>query len=470
MIRLLFYVFIAGIFALAVSWLAAQDGQTVISWQGMKIELATSLAIGLIIAALLAVGVVFWLIRQLLSWPGLIAHNWQSRRRREGEKALALGMVAFAAGDIKGARRQAKKSQRLLGSGILPELLSAQAAHAAGDIKAAKRYFESLAEVKQTAYFGQIGLMRLYHAQGDVTHASQAAHNALGLEAQSVPALLKLLADDIQARAWDKAYHKLENIQKITAGDKDKQGLFSAAHPHQITPDERQLASSGQLNDMGLLAAHLALLASEQYPQEQAEWLKKSVKQGAAICEPHLRLAALEAQKSRKAAQKILEKAFIHLPHIQLAEQLREVTDHNDGQHVAHIGRLAEKSQHPDWAQLVAGQLAWQYGIWAAASAALSAVSEQGRTNQYYLLQSKIAQALIQAGLDEPALGKEEALTHAATAAHGPGWYCAGCGQSSGVWQDSCGGCGVVGQIGWIEMPYSESRLLTGTDKASAAI
>ncbi len=464
MIRLLVYLAIATVFALAVSWLADQDGQTVIVWQGMRIELATSLAVGGLIGFGCTVGILLWLIRRILGWPGLISHNWQKRRRQEGEKALALGMVAFAAGDIKGARRQAKKSHRLLGSGILPELLSAQAAHAAGDMRAAKRYFQSLSKVKQTAYFGYIGLMRLHHAEGNFEDASEAAQQALGLEKQSLPALTKLLADDLNAEDWQGAHHKTDQLIQLTRTEKnEKDGLFS-----QSQDVDNTLLPHGQLADLSLLAAHLCVFTAESEPEHQQPfWLKKALHYQAPILEPALRLAELEASRSTKAAQKILENTYRYLPHITLADQLRAYTAHNDGQHVAYLTRLAEKNQHPDMAQLVVAHAAWQAGIWAAASAALAAISERGQNNDYFLLQAKIAQALTEAGLadngladngqTDKVLNKEQALMQAAHAHHGPDWHCFGCGQASGKWAAICGNCGVVGQIGWQSTTLVES-------------
>ena len=76
-------------------------------------------------------------------------------------------MVAFAAGDMKEARKLARRAEKLLGSAVLPDLLSAQTAHATGDDKAALRYFKSLSAQDDTAYFGHLGLMRLYLGQGE---------------------------------------------------------------------------------------------------------------------------------------------------------------------------------------------------------------------------------------------------------------------------------------------------------------
>ena len=105
--------------------------------------------------------------------------NWRARLKIGGERALGLGMVAFAAGDFKAARKHARSAEKLLGAGMLPDLLSAQAAHASGDIRAALRYFTALSKEKDTAYFGQSGLMRLTHEKGQSAESIKNARAAL---------------------------------------------------------------------------------------------------------------------------------------------------------------------------------------------------------------------------------------------------------------------------------------------------
>ena len=136
---------------------------------------------------------------------------WQARRQKKGERALSLGMVAFAAGDHKMARRQARKAEKLLGSGLLPDLLSAQAAHAAGDGKAAMRYFTALSKNEDTSYFGHLGLMRLYQEQGKDTQSIEAAHKALA-HADGLTPAIRVLGEEIKSHQWRAALDRLSGL------------------------------------------------------------------------------------------------------------------------------------------------------------------------------------------------------------------------------------------------------------------
>ena len=126
MIRLLAFLGFCMLAALISSWLSAQPGVTVINWLGWRVEVMTSL---LIIGLFLCFGglvLTVKLVVSLIGWPSWLGHNWRARRRRRGDEALGQGMVAFAAGDMAEARKLARRAERLLGQGVLPDLLSAR--------------------------------------------------------------------------------------------------------------------------------------------------------------------------------------------------------------------------------------------------------------------------------------------------------------------------------------------------------
>jgi len=450
MIRLILYLVLAGGFAIIVSWFAEQTGQTTIIWQNMEIILPTSLAIGAMAGLFVIVGSFAWLFRKFLSWPGLIAYNWRERRRRDGEKALAIGMVAFAAGDIKRARRQARKSEKLLGSGILPDLLSAQTAHAAGDTKASLRYFQALAKDRQTAYFGQIGLMRLYHQTGNQADSILAAEQALLIEKNSLPAIMKLLADALENRAWEDAHTRVDRLIALRQTEQKQQPsdmLFA-----DTAQADSAVMPSGQLAHLPLLAAYLCLFIAERQEddREKLKWLTLAADYPAPLPTAILRCAEMEAEQKPKSAIKRLEAGFIRLPHSQIADQLKQISGENDGQHIARIAKLAEKAQNRDEAQLIVAEQALACGIWAAASAALNQISAAGYTNRYYMASARLADAVSGTDAETQTLGRQDALLEAATAPHGAGWYCAGCHTPHSDSAGRCGQCGVTGQIGWM--------------------
>ena len=459
--RLVRFIFFCAIAAILFNWLAKQTGMTIINWSGWEIELHTSLLVAGLAVLIIGLFLLYLLIRTLVLWPGWLGHNWQARRQKKGERALSLGMVAFAAGDHKVARRQARKAEKLLGSGLLPDLLSAQAAHAAGDAKAALRYFTALSRNEDTAYFGHLGLMRLYQQQGNETQSLEAAYNASATSDSLSPAAIRIFAHDLQMRRWREALDKL--------------GSFLRQDAQALTRFGRQDGLAvGQLNAPDLLAGHLCLLLSE----DAAESDKKGYLEQALGFSPHLveasrRLALLASESQRKSALKRLEKDFKAFPHPQLAELIAKLSGDNDGQLVARLGRLAEASAKPDDARLIAAERALESGIWASASSMLDGVTLAGQTNKYFLLLADLAERKHDFSVSDvptdtdnapPAsyhAEKEQALVAAAHALHAANWQCRACDTALLQWDMVCPSCSVLGQVDWQQSSRASRALLT---------
>ena len=451
MIRLVAFLGFCILAALISSWLSAQPGQTVINWLGWRIEMITSL---LVTGLLLCFGGLILTIKLLVSligWPSWLGHNWRARRRRRGDEALGQGMVAFAAGDMAEARKLARRAERLLGQGVLPDLLSAQTAHATGDDRAARRYFKSLSAQSDTAYFGYLGLMRLHLAQGEAEKGRMAARAALAKRPDSVPANLALLSEDLNHENWKSALERLEGVLSskdslFVTGNrlKNSQPLLSSDTAHFF---------SGQLNSPELLAAHLCLCLADQQRDDKGRqmYLAKALDWSPCFLEAIIRLARLEAASSSRKALKRLETAFKTVPHQRLANLIAEVSSDNDGQFVARLLGLAEQAADKDEARLIVAEAALNRGIWASASSALHAVSKKGQSNQYFLLNAELAhkraKSLGQVPDDKSVAEREGALLAAAHAPRAKRWQCGGCGAIVPQWQMNCPSCRVIGQI-----------------------
>ena len=445
MIRLAaFLVFCIGA-ALVSRWLSAQDGVTVINWLGWRVEVMTSLLIAGLGLGLAVLFFLYRLIATVLSWPSWLGHNWRARRRSRGEHALGQGMVAFAAGDMKEARKLARRAEKLLGSGVLPDLLSAQTAHATGDEKAALRYFKSLSAQQDTAYFGHLGLMRLYLGQGESEKSCAAAKAALAVKDKSAPAHLVLLAEDLNRENWKSALDRLSVLIGQTNRDKTTDTPF--------LPSDIAHFASGQLNNPELLAAHLCLRLAERSDDEalQAKYLTEALRWSPQFLEATVRLAQHERASSARKALKRIESAFKAAPHARLAALIADLSDDNDGQLIARLSALAEQAADSDEARLLVAQAALDKGIWASASAALEAVSAQGQTNQYFLLTAELSDKRAKSLGQEPdsrsVAEREGALLAAAHAPRTRRWQCGGCGVVVPQWQMVCPSCSVMGQI-----------------------
>lgn len=460
MARLVQFILFCGVAAMLVSWLARQTGMTVINWSGWQIELHTSLLLAGVVVLIIGLFLLYRFIRMLALWPGWLGHNWQARRQKKGEHALSLGMVAFAAGDHKVARRQARKAEKLLGSGLLPDLLSAQAAHAAGDAKAALRYFTALSRNEDTAYFGHLGLMRLYQEQGKEAQSLDAAHKALATSDSLSPAAIRIFAQDLKLRRWREALDRLASFLR-----KDAQAL---------TPFGPQDGlAKGQLNAPSLLAGHLCILLSEDATESDKKgYLEQALDFSPRLVEASRRLALLASEGQRKSALKRLEKDFKAFPHPQLAELIAKLSGDNDGQLVARLGKLADASTHIDEARLIAAEYALKSGIWASASAMLDGVTPAGQTNKYFLLLADLAEkkrdfsaAEVPADGDVPMsaehyMEKEQSLVAAAHAPHAANWQCRACNTALRQWDMVCPSCAVIGQVDWHQSSTAPRPLL----------
>ena len=110
--------------------------------------------------------------------PGGLRRRRERARRRGGDRSLARALVALAAGEPSGARRQTGRARRLLGDSAQTLLLSAEAERLAGDEEAAAGYYRQLAERDDAAFLGLRGLFRQAMAREDWHEASLLAKRA----------------------------------------------------------------------------------------------------------------------------------------------------------------------------------------------------------------------------------------------------------------------------------------------------
>jgi len=458
MLRLLRFLVLCFIGAFIISWLITQPGKTTLIWLGWQVQIKTSLLAVFLVLLIIFLLLIYRMIMAIMRWPFWLSHNWQARRKIRGEQALGLGMVALAVGDTSAAYKQAKKAEKLLGRGILADLLRAQTAHAAGDDKAASRYFTSLSKSPATAYFGHIGLMRLQHSKGEKQASIDAAHQALLCAPDSLAAGSRLLADDLNQKNWAAALERLSLLLKQEDANLTQMG-------------EAQGLAQGQLARPKLLAAHLCLmLAEDSVKNNDNEKQKQSYLTQALIFAPDFteaaaRLAQISAGTRPKQALKRLEQDFCKNPHRKLADMIAELSDDNDGHLIARFVKLADRTDNDnykdDQARLIAAEYALERGIWGAASSLLELVRPAAKTNQYFLLLAQLMRT--KSDSDEAHEDREaeimSVLHHAAHAPHGPNWFCRACGVEAGSWQINCPSCHVFGQIDWIIPANGTKRL-----------
>ncbi len=420
--KIIYLIILSLVVAFFVSWLVDQEGNTVIYWQNWEIEISTNVFIGLLIFSAILIIFLDRTIRMILNWPAWLSHNWKLRRKISGERALSLGMIALAASDFPEAKKQAKKAEKLIGSGVLPDLLSAQASHGSGDRKAALRYFTNLSSNKDTSYFGYIGLMKLFQLQGKYNASVKSAKSALKIKPKSSQASAMLLDYELSRKNWIGCLEHLNILCKYNSNDR-----------------------TGPKNPK-LLASHICLQISKSKKEtnKEIEWLRKAIEWCPNFIEANIRLSKAEFQRRNfKKSISYLETAIKILPHSDLADELVKITDDNDGQFVARLSNLAKYSNFKDEGLLLVSEVALNKGIWASASSFLEQVSDSGKTNKYYILQARLAE---ERNLPE---AREQAMRKAAIAPRGGGWKCENCGSNLIKWMMECPSCKTMGQVNW---------------------
>jgi HemY protein len=162
-------VFLASLLALAfgMAWLADKDGTVALTWLGATYEVHILTAIIALLALMIALALLWSLLRTLLRLPALMGMASRNRRKQKGYDAVSKGLVAIASGDHRTAGKQANEAQRLLGAQPLAMLLSAQSAQLAGDSDKAGKAFNTMLEQADTRLVGLRGLFIEAERKGD---------------------------------------------------------------------------------------------------------------------------------------------------------------------------------------------------------------------------------------------------------------------------------------------------------------
>jgi HemY protein len=233
MIRVVLFLVVVGLLALAGAWFADRPGEVAITWLGLQIETSVMVAVAAM-AAIAVLAVILWsLIRAVLSSPRRIARALAERRRRRGHLALSRGLIAIGAGDVGTARKFSGEAHRLAPQEPLALLLSAQTAQLSGDRDAAERAFRVMAERPDTKLLGLRGLYVEAQRRADAVsareHAEEAARAAPGLpwagqavlEFQCASAdwagALKTLDARMRGKVIDKATYQRQRAVLLTA-------------------------------------------------------------------------------------------------------------------------------------------------------------------------------------------------------------------------------------------------------------
>jgi HemY protein len=424
MIRALWFLLKVAVVIAAAIWLADRPGTVSVHWLGYAVEAPFWVALLVTLAALGIAALGYRLIRALIRTPHRIRRHSRVRRRERGYRALTQGMVAIAAGDAQTARKMARKADGLLNEPPLTMLLSAQAAQLQGDERAAREYFTAMLERPETAFLGMRGLLTQAIKSGDRVEALTLARKARGLQ-PNTPWLLGTLYDlEAQAGDWAAAEGTLQ--QAIQAG----------AIPTEEGRRHRAVLLLERSFEAERRGRADAALSHAQAAHDMMPGFVPAA----------VRLARLQLAADRlKPAAKVVERAWRHSPHPELADIYRTIVASYDP--LTRV-RLFQKlvRQAPDSAEshLAVARAAIDAQLWGEARQHLNRAMEIGPTRRTYRLMAELDRGERH---DEDAA--KDWLAKAANAPEDPVWTCSSCGAVSHSWGGLCGHCGAFDTLTW---------------------
>lgn len=427
MIRVLLYLIALGAIMVGVAWIAAQPGDVTIVWQGWRLDTSVGVlaAAVAIIAILAAVLVRFW--TALVTAPRRLRRWRRDRRQRAGYAALSAGLIAVAAGDPAGARREAKRADRLLGAPPLTLLLTAQAAQLSGDEDTAHRHFTAMLERPQTEFLGLRGLLSRALRDGEAGRALELARRARALRPNTPWVLTTLLHLQSRQGDWPGAADTLAQIASAKALPAAELRRHNATVELELS---RAAVANGRVSD-ALRHAKRAYRADPDHPAV-ASWL-----------------AERYASAGRRArAAKLVEQAWTRWPHPDLLAVYRQAkAPATPLDWVGEVQRLAHLApKHPD-SHRARGEAALEAGLWGEARKHFTAaVATSGDTPPASFCRKL---AMVEERDRGDAAAAQRWLTLAAEGHPDATWICEACGAAHAAWRPVCGRCGSFDRLAW---------------------
>jgi len=209
MLRVLAFLAVLGLAAWGLSWLADNPGAVSVTWRGVEYNVSLMVALGLLLAAAVALSLAFALLRFVLRVPALASLAVRARRRERGFAALSRGMIAVGVGDAREAQRYAREADKFFGDESLTMLLRAQSAQLSGDRASATTAFNDMLASDDTHMLGLRGLHMEARRAGQPEAALDYAKRAYARGAP--PWAAQAVLDDFAARGdWANALATVE--------------------------------------------------------------------------------------------------------------------------------------------------------------------------------------------------------------------------------------------------------------------
>jgi HemY protein len=438
MLRAFWFTLKLALIVLVAIWVANRPGVVIIHWLGYDITAHVGvLVVGLMVAAFFLL-FLHRLCLAVLGIPAALRRRRDIQRFKKGQRALARGLAAVAAGDSRQATLQSEHVRKFLPDDrALSYLLEAQAARLRGEGEAAREAYKKLMDNKDTAFLGVRGLMAAALEEGDRERALDYARQALRVQPRQ-PWLIRTVYEmQLSARHWQEARETLRAAIRYDAIDPGR-------------------AASDRIAILLHEADRHRTLGENQDAQRD---LKAALKLDPSFVPTVTRLAKLYSDDGkRRAAVALIEKAWKNEPHPELAALWETLAPAGKpGTQALHPGerlRWFEKlvALRPDHveSQLAAAKAALEDGLWGEARQYLNLAQQLAPSARLYRLWARLAERL---GHSEEA---RRWLEKAADAPQGKAWTCTETGRVYDRWSAVAEPHGSFNTIRW---DYPRARL-----------
>lgn len=440
--RLLGFILVLAGLTLAAVWLADHPGEVSLEWQGYRVATSMAVLVLATAAVALAATLLYELWRGTRSGPRRLVRERARRRRRQGYRALTQGLVAAAAGDVREARRLARRADGLIREPALTRLLSAQAAQLAGDEAGAERCFTAMLDDPETRFLGLRGLLVQASRAGKWEEALDLARRAYAMRPKTLWVATALF--ELQARTgrWGEAQKTIE----------------AAMRSKLISPD------FGPRRRAVVLAARARVARAGGRVREALKFAREAHRLAPELVPPAALAAELLATRGdARAAARIVEESWMRTPHPDLVEAYAAIRPSESPiERVKRFERLAKARPTHEETCVALAKAALSAGLWGEARRHLSAAVEREPTARVFRLL---------AGLEEKEQGDGTAarrwLERAASASPDPAWVCSRCGAAAGDWAGHCPTCNAFDSLVW-RSPVARGRVIEGGEGGEA--
>lgn len=411
--RRILWIIIAGVIVVALGWWVAQlPGHVVLAVGRYSIETSAPVAAVLgAVAVLVLAGLLRLLLMLAMVGPGW--RRWRQRRRRAaGDVAVTRALVALAAAEPAGAKRESARARNLLGDTAQTLLLAAEADRLAGSEEDASAVYHQLAGRKDSAFLGLRGLFRQAIAREDWAEAAVLARKAEIAHPAAAWLREARLSLAVRTSDWKQA-----------------------------------LALAGPGAPVAALTA--AAADAETDPSEALRLARRAWKAEPGFAPAALIYAGLLRQQGRESrAQSVLRTAWHTAPQPALADLALAGTDDRLLRAKQAAIFVQTNPDHPE-SHLLLARTSLAAGLTGEARRHLDRARTAGLAQRrVFLLLAELEEA-DRGGTEAGRDAQRDALREAAAAGPDPGWHCDTCGTVLVAWQPACPSCHKAGSIVW---------------------